>query len=1053
MKGEGSVLIVVLGLLAILAIVGLAMVTMSNIDRNTAENFALQTQMNLTAEAAVDYVSHSLVQSVWELNSTGGYTGKLLTGTLQSSTGQNGATVLWDLPNGGVTNASACRPWLARLTDNVTDPGGLCFSYQVLDTPGNTSNTRYGIAMRTRAVNTTQGDALPQNLGYYTSAGDGVWIPDLATPFEYGIVRASVTVIDHASMINVNAHGNGARDTTFGASGNTYCWVATTGQSYSSAQGFGFFVSDVKPSWSGTTLDPTTWRALLVYDGTSNYGRWPSIGGPTNVRVGEILIENPSLALAPPAGLSWLNRTGGADHPYTLDEEFELRKLSGTYWQSRLERAFPTAFDCTPATTPTQTKQNNRMTTTTVGWTAQVRGDFGATHAMVVPNGFTSAQAGWSMYKPDLNIDPVAPSATITDSRTIRQTLLDCRVFASETNQMSQFLANLDAFRAPDTVQNLYTRYTRASDSMVFVGARRQPIFNQASFAYVTNTANQKIVTIQIQVCFPWKGEKPGITTGFTWPSTVNLRTSANTTLTLATTASPFMLTSKPVLGQGGIYSVTLTGTSTSTTPTPTADLKTIQIEYQNVSMLPTAGGWVNNTLILDWIRQVDGDMAIWDTCGSASARFMYRPCRFDMDRRTASPTGTDVVMDGTPSILYVRNWKASPQQSWQTTLITTAGTTDMPIVDPAASQGTSTHPDRFIPIRFPNSANINGNMSNPPAPYNVNVTASAGNPGSFPPVGRFQDPVTGQYYYKALPRVGDLNQVLCPSVSFSMAGGTGPGGYWPWLPRLARLSSIVKDTPSDPTLTEATEKWDWADTTAPITRSATPPTLNVSRTNAAWCFSVGGPWNDGIDNDGDGYADLTGVTFFPADTGQDPIASPQSGGRYGGPENRVAGLINLNTATAATKRSVEAGLGLTAGDLDVYFPAATYRPFISPAENMPAMLRATPHSILSYSTAMGSLECREEPFTRLTNILTCRSDTYSVYGSVQFVVPPSPGNLAAPLRVVKTRRFWALIDRSPSLAYCPYDSTSAQTNAINNVRFIHPRVLNFQWLDTYVPH
>ena len=116
-------------------------------------------------------------------------------------------------------------------------------------------------------------------------------------------------------------------------------------------------------------------------------------------------------------------------------------------------------------------------------------------------------------------------------------------------------------------------------------------------------------------------------------------------------------------------------------------------------------------------------------------------------------------------------------------------------------------------------------------------------------------------------------------------------------------------------------------------------------------------------------------------------------------------------------------------------------------------MLRATPHSILSYSTAMGSLECREEPFTRLTNILTCRSDTYSVYGSVQFVVPPSPGNLAAPLRVVKTRRFWALIDRSPSLAYCPYDSTSAQTNAINNVRFIHPRVLNFQWLDTYVPH
>ena len=46
----GSVLIVVLGLLAILAIVGITFVTMANMDRAAADNFAVQSQMNLAAD-------------------------------------------------------------------------------------------------------------------------------------------------------------------------------------------------------------------------------------------------------------------------------------------------------------------------------------------------------------------------------------------------------------------------------------------------------------------------------------------------------------------------------------------------------------------------------------------------------------------------------------------------------------------------------------------------------------------------------------------------------------------------------------------------------------------------------------------------------------------------------------------------------------------------------------------------------------------------------------------------------------------------------------------
>ena len=79
------------------------------------------------------------------------------------------------------------------------------------------------------------------------------------------------------------------------------------------------------------------------------------------------------------------------------------------------------------------------------------------------------------------------------------------------------------------------------------------------------------------------------------------------------------------------------------------------------------------------------------------------------------------------------------------------------------------------------------------------------------------------------------------------------------------------------------------------------------------------------------------------------------------------------------------------------------------------------------------AVESGDLAFTRISNFVSVRSDTYSVYGTVQFI-DPRPN----PVRVVKTRRFWALLDRSPSAAYPP-------TNAI---LFLQPRIMNFQWLD-----
>ena len=101
MRQRGSILIVVLGLLAILAIVGVAFVTMSSIDRSTAANFALQSQFDLAADGAVDYVSHYLVQDLWEWHVfTNSYKGFILTTNtdIKADTPSARKASNWDYP-------------------------------------------------------------------------------------------------------------------------------------------------------------------------------------------------------------------------------------------------------------------------------------------------------------------------------------------------------------------------------------------------------------------------------------------------------------------------------------------------------------------------------------------------------------------------------------------------------------------------------------------------------------------------------------------------------------------------------------------------------------------------------------------------------------------------------------------------------------------------------------------------------------------------------------------------------------------------------------------
>ena len=350
MRQSGSVLIVVLGLLAILAVVGIAFVTMSGIERNSAANFAIQSQFNLAADSAVDYVCHHLVWDLWDWDPTKRTSaGMLLNNTLNTVSDPLGSD-----PNLYSNEPYDCPgvldPWLASTLTSASLPPGFHYSY---DAPAPTPKP-YGLTFWGRdCVNlhnsSSDPDGPPDNLGFPTSnpPGNGLWIPELTFPYDRGLIRISLTVQDHNALINLNAHGNGV-----------------SGWPYADATGKGYFISDVSPS--GISLS-----ALLL----GSAGVWGPDLVPGNTYAGAALSENPSSqTLAPLGAINF------ADYPLTLDEEFALRKLSGTLgsWTRLYQVGLP---------------DSSRMLYTCVGWTSEVRGDGNAPppdHRLVTADDITN---------------------------------------------------------------------------------------------------------------------------------------------------------------------------------------------------------------------------------------------------------------------------------------------------------------------------------------------------------------------------------------------------------------------------------------------------------------------------------------------------------------------------------------------------------------------------------------------------------------------------------------------------------------------------------------
>ncbi len=964
MSAKGSVLVVVLGLLAILAIVGITFITMSSIDRSTSSNFALQTQFDLGADAALDYVADILGKDQWSWekktdasgNST--YLNRLLSdpsltgGPKVAANNIDNSTEPYDWP--GITD-----PWLSSPLDPNTSytTANAWWSFK------GATVTCYGLNFLGTTLPT--GPDFVDNVGYGTCTG--VWNPDLVFPYEGGLIRISLTILDHGGMINLNAHGNGGTSLAGSA------WLQNNpGGGMQDAVGNGYFISDV--GFSSDT-NPSAARLLLGQSpGTTAFpmGRWGQASRPVGAN-GEVFPENPSLTVTTSQGAQ-------TNTPFTLDEEFQLRSLSNSGYQSRLRVLAPSIF----------TDVKHQLAYTTVGWTSLVLPDGLQTgHIQAATNNNKSITGQFSAYLPDLNTDDVG-----TIYNAMYWTLGCPACTLSNTNWVTQFMANIAGYRDSSTgcgIKQITLNPSSGGGTTNAVAASRQPILSKVLISAISTdtTKNPPVTTwtVQVQAMSPWTNDSAtqpltaGITTtGMAIQAATNGL--AGATVTINTGNLPGIMTSN-----GTPPATPFVGQMTVTAPDPNQNLQLGQV-LRNITLMKTD---VWGGIKLDEIAPQD-----LGTIRSQGAG-CYRPIFWAKEPRGAQ--------DPSPVLaVYVGKWQNG------------TGPGNISQYTSPASQGLTSG----IAIRFPRSAE-----SQPPnlgLSSNLPVRATA-----------------AQKPFKAFARIGDLDRVLCRHNKHEgNFWGTPPGqsvavpplpqGDPPWIVCIANANAAAEPTGVNTGTTiaawpgstdfERRYKFDWQ---AKIDHdSATSGATNLPpvRMNIANAVCVGGPWHDTLSNAG---TNLAYIDYLDRGT----IENNVDYGRYGGPEFRVMGLVNLNTASPLLLTTMETSLyitGLSSTSNGVPALRATAA-ITSPAMLLPNNntnkfgVTATNYS----STAPQGIEKDDEGFCRISSLATVRSDTFSVYGTVQYItlVRPASGTTVT-ANVVRSRRFWALLDRSVTAAYIP---------------------------------
>ena len=857
----------------------------------------------------------------------------------------------------------------------------------------------------------------------------GVWIPDLSFPYESGIIRVSVTVQDHNALLNANIHENRA--------GGLF-----TRDPISGATGRGYFVSDVAFVRDTCGIDPNFLLNGTTVGTRKIPGRWPrneqtgQAKCPTNPSLMQTEIENP---------------TGGSlvlseDRPFTLEEEFELRRYLGTSYRSRLEAMGGTAIDLDPSLDPslvTNLKDRiaRRMALTTVGWTSEVRPDphvykdppaATGTNAVAVNHQVSPAAGSFSAHKADVNLG-VGGVSDAEDVQYIFRSLWYAHCFDEsiqlKTAQVRQFVANIDGFRNGSNQSGILAYNptisigTAAVATDTCVAASRQPIIDKISFTSTPDTdpnnPNGKIYTVKVELLSPWEGNcvgdgtNVGDGTGLSYPAGCNLVVAGGATP--AGTGLGGRMTNRDMSGlRVGINCYDLKATVPQG-----GHLSTFLSGLRLTAQPPPPPGSVSPTIVLDEALMGTPGLNLFDSMENEASGAIGRPIYIAYDPGDmlgdyrGSNNNKGLNGSNPVRVVYIDDWKKL-----------TAG-------KPGYEPNTWAQPDRpadpasLIPIRFPRSCHKSR--------YLPKATDYKG----LPPIATqtCTGPTATEGTFKAIPRLGDLCQILW---------WDGTSTFWPWTNRVIK-KQVTRATGLFPGAVAADSNY--MDPTLYWKMTSYPRLTDYNILNFPNALCTGGPWLDGFDNDGDGTKDE--IQFLTETVHTDIGEKDKITGTYGrlfGPELRVAGKINLNTATQDTLQALETGVGVT-GLWDAVKKARQTMRILTPAFlldfNSYAWYSPTGFTITTdpTGTLTGIEDKRREAYARISNIVTIRSDTFSIYGTVQYVDASGYKRKAAASLmpyVKRTRRFWALVDRSPTAAFSPGETS----------KFIRPRVMNFQWMD-----
>jgi type II secretory pathway component PulK len=154
----------------------------------------------------------------------------------------------------------------------------------------------------------------------------------------------------------------------------------------------------------------------------------------------------------------------------------------------------------------------------------------------------------------------------------------------------------------------------------------------------------------------------------------------------------------------------------------------------------------------------------------------------------------------------------------------------------------------------------------------------------------------------------------------------------------------------------------------------------SIAYPNVLQYFTVSDPSMDNIDNDGDGSVDS-------ADTGS-------QSGDFDGPEYRIPGLINVNTASVEVLESLP--------EITNAIAIAIQGDIGKPFSSIGNLLEDVP-DITNIGTTKWD---KEKPFRSISNLITTRSNVFTVYVTAQ-VTDEAMSNVFAEKRIL------AIVDRS----------------------------------------